>query len=214
MYGAPPGAPYGAPPGYGAPHALNPMGQYYFNMVDASRIAMLRSQFNAVDKDKSGSITATELTSLQFEGKRFSLDTTKQLVKVFDVDKSGHISFDEYAALHQFVISMQVAFYACDRDGSGKLDTPEVLSALIQGGFNLNLQTIQLLMNKFIPPSPTTTSKYSSSVNQPRALDFEHFLQLSAYLGQIRSTFMVLDTQRVGAVTLNMDQLVQLCVNL
>ena len=101
----------------------------------------LRGTFASVDKDRSGHITAVELTSLQFGGKKFSLDTAKKLVKVFDVDKSGSISFEEYAALHQFVMSMQAAYYQHDRDNSGKLDKAEVLQALMSGtGFEEGLK--------------------------------------------------------------------------
>tara|TARA_R110002050_G_scaffold253106_2_gene391296 strand:- start:880 stop:1062 length:183 start_codon:yes stop_codon:yes gene_type:complete len=50
----------------------------------------------------------------------------------------------------------------------------------------------------------TSNSRYAA-----QGLDFEQFLQMSAFLGQIRSTFMVYDTNRSGWININMEQLVQ-----
>lgn len=174
-------------------------------MIDQGRIMELKGYFSSVDKDKSGHITATELTNLQFGGKKFSLETAKSLVKVFDVDKSGSISFEEYAALHQFVVSMQAAFYQHDKDGSGKLDNREITEALHQGGFQLSQPVVESIIKKF----KQTNARYGA-----QGLEFEQFLQLSAFLGQIRSTFMVYDTHRQGVIHINLEQLVQVCVAL
>eukprot|EP00008_Paramoeba_atlantica_P010768 CAMPEP_0201480416 /NCGR_PEP_ID=MMETSP0151_2-20130828/4900_1 /ASSEMBLY_ACC=CAM_ASM_000257 /TAXON_ID=200890 /ORGANISM="Paramoeba atlantica, Strain 621/1 / CCAP 1560/9" /LENGTH=298 /DNA_ID=CAMNT_0047862257 /DNA_START=86 /DNA_END=979 /DNA_ORIENTATION=+ len=190
MYPPAGGSMYPAQPGYGAgaPH-LSAYGQQYYGMIDQGRMMELRGYFSSVDKDKSGHISAQELTHLQFAGKTFSLVTAKDLLKVFDVDKSGSISFEEYAALHQFVVSMQAAFYQHDRDGSGKLDTKEVLAALQQGGFTLSQPTVDSVIKKF---------KTGSAGFGAQGLDFEQFLRMSAFLGQIRSTFMVHDVNRSG----------------
>mmetsp|Transcript_32830 Transcript_32830/g.91930 ORF Transcript_32830/g.91930 Transcript_32830/m.91930 type:complete len:277 (+) Transcript_32830:86-916(+) len=188
---------------YGGPQGghLTAYGQQYYNQIDQSRMLELQGAFASVDKDRSGHITATELTNLQFGGKKFGLATAKKLLKVFDVDGSGSISFQEYAALHQFVMSMQGAFFQFDRDRSGKLDKTEVTQALVAGGFQLTQKTVDDLIKKF---------KQSQQRFAAQGLDFEQFLQMSSYLGQVRSTFMVYDTNRSGWINLNLEQLVQI----
>src|SRR3990167_7075169 len=76
---------------------------------------------------------------MQFAGKTFSLDTAKKLLKVFDTDLSGTIGFFEYASLHQFITSMQSAYYMFDQDGNGHLEQKEVAQALQHAGFQLSM---------------------------------------------------------------------------
>ena len=56
-----------------------------------------RQWFVAVDRDGSGQINPTELSQALINGDwtPFDLDTVKMLMSVFDVDRSGHISFNE-----------------------------------------------------------------------------------------------------------------------
>ena len=46
--------------------------------------------------------------------------------------------FNEYAALHKFLLSMQLAFKKADTDGNGRLDSAEIHNALRESGFNIN----------------------------------------------------------------------------
>jgi len=168
----------------------------------------MRNWFAAVDRDRSGTITASELATMQFGGKTFSINTAKMLLSVFDQDRSGNIGFFEYCALHKFISGMHVAFLAHDRDRSGRLDVREVCDALSQGGFRFTLPTIQAVMNRF-------QRRNASYAAPPDAgLDFETFLQMCAYLGQVKSTFEVKDTDRDGWIRLNLEDLVLLSVSL
>ena len=66
------------------------------------------------------------------------------------------------------------------------------------GGFILSQPTVEALLKKFPP-------------NYGRGgpgIDFETYLQMSAFLGQIQSTFLAHDHNRNGIVSFNMDQLV------
>jgi len=181
---------------------LSPLGQQMHSALDAAKYAKLRDTFNQLDRDRSGQITALEFTSLSFEGKKFSLETSKCLVKVFDSDRSGQISFSEFAALFQFVSMIAASFTANDQDRSGKLSTFEVLNALMRSGFQLSQPTVDALLKKF--PS-------KSFGRGPPGIDYETYLQMSAFLGQIQSTFLLYDVHRSGMVTMTMDQLCMLC---
>lgn len=60
--------------------------------AQAMQMAELRRQFDAVDKNKSGLITANELMNIPFgSGQRLSLETSRKLVKLFDRHGRGQI---------------------------------------------------------------------------------------------------------------------------
>jgi len=168
----------------------------------------MKKWFAAVDKDRSGTISASELSNMQFGGKKISIKTSKMLVAVFDSDFSGSIGFFEYCALHKFITSLQQSFAAADSDRSGKLDLREVhqvFMGLSHGGFQFSQNTIQQLYNRF---------EHKGFSNRTGGLDFETFLQMSAYLNQVRATFASHDTDRDGWIRINLETLVQMSVGM
>jgi Ca2+-binding EF-hand superfamily protein len=163
-------------------------------------LANLQAWFSSVDKDRSGSITANELGTLNFGGKPLGLATAKKLIKVFDKNYSGSIDFAEYASLHGFLLKMQGAFFAADQDRSGFLDYREIYNALVQAGFQLQMPTVQAICQKY------DTSK--------KGLSWDQFLQACAHLATARSIFEWNDPQRTGKVTLSYDQLAHVTVHM
>jgi len=210
-YGAPPGgAPppgYGSqfppaqPPGYGsnAGYGSYPQASYdqshFFNQISPNELNQLRQWFAAVDKDRSGRISVQELSSMNFGGLRFSYETARLLIKVFDRDRDGEIDFQEYASLHKFIGSMHQAFLMYDADRSGTIEIGEATLAVQQGGFMLSPPTMNAAFRRFLVPGN-------------RGLSLEHFMCLCAFLGMCRSAFHQLDTSRSGWVYLNLDQFI------
>jgi len=168
-------------------------------MINPQELKQMQQSFASVDKDKSGEISATELTSVHFGNVKFGIETASILVKVFDKDKSGQIGFNEFASLYKFISTMQSAFQNYDRDRSGSIEFNEVIQAIQQGGFQLSPQTLNIVFNKF-NRSPLNKTK--------KGLNMELFIQLCAFLGAARSSFVQYDTYRQGWITINMDQLV------
>jgi len=160
----------------------------------------LQALFSSVDRDKSGSISAQELSQIQFSGKPIGLAVATKLIKVFDRDQSGSIDFNEYAVLHKFLTTMQNAFFAADRDRSGSIDSNEILSALQQAGFTLSMATIQTYGRKFDPAG--------------RGIDFPNFLWMCAHLAHCRSIFEWNDQQRKGQIVLSYDALCHIAADL
>lgn len=216
QYGAPPG-PYPAPSGYPAPagsfagapgSSFNPtsaqlhgFGGQYYQQLDQMKLAELRSWFNGIDADRSGQISSLELRRAQFAGRNLNPATCANLLKIFDTDGSGQLGFFEFAALHQFVTSAITSFYMFDADGSGKLSQREVQQALNQAGFVFMESTIDVLYKKF------QSLKLAGTLGQ---LSIDDYLNLTAFLGQIRSTFFAQDTDRDGIVQFTLESLVQL----
>lgn len=103
----------------------------------------MQQWFNSVDADRSGSISAQELGGILFNGKPIGVPVAAKLIRVFDRDGSGTIELREYSALHKFLMNMQNAFFAADRDRSGYIDAQEMHQAVSGAGFQLSLATIQ-----------------------------------------------------------------------
>jgi Ca2+-binding EF-hand superfamily protein len=175
-------------------------------MLNPQEVQALQNQFNIIDKDRSGQICPSELAGTPFDGIKFSLETTLLLVRVFDKDKSGTVGFNEFGALAKFISSMKQAFQAYDRDRSGSIELNEVQLAVSQGGFSLSPQTLQSVYNKFLRnPVLNPGAKL-------RGLNLEMFVQLCAFLGSTRSSFMQHDYQRTGWIQINLDMFVMMSI--
>ena len=94
----------------------------------------LRYIFNAIDRDRSGSLSLTELSHrLQQAGHPMSDDELNLLFSSMDADNSGEIDFPEFGELllrHRRLMSrldeFATYFIPIDRDGNGVLEVEEM----------------------------------------------------------------------------------------
>jgi Ca2+-binding EF-hand superfamily protein len=182
QYGAPPPqqSGYGAPPpqqqGYGGPPQQGYGGRpQSFNQSSGppgGADPQLWSWFTSVDRDHSGNINPHELQQALVNGDwtPFELDTVKLLMTIFDVDRSGTITFNEvsqhqatidcffslmlfpsvqFAGLWKYIQDWQGVFRHFDTDRSGTIDQAELSRALSNFGYNLNPRLLATVVNKF-----------------------------------------------------------------
>ena len=116
----------------------------------------------------------------------------ERVMRMFDRDRSGGLSFMEFKEAHQFIKSMSDGFKARDRDNSGVLEGHEVRAALQASGYQLQEGTFQIMMKKF-------------DHEQVGGLRFDDYIALSIQLGTVRNVFAFYDRQRQGSVTFNFD---------
>lgn len=139
---------YGAPPqqGYGRPQAFNAS-----TGPPPGADPQLWQWFIAVDRDHSGQINPQELSQALVNGDwtPFDLDTVKMLMSVFDVDRSGHISFDEFAGLWKYIQDWQGVFRHFDQDRSGSIDQNELSNALQSFGYRLSPKLLHIVTQKY-----------------------------------------------------------------
>ena len=105
--------------------------------LPAEEIRGLREMFEAIDTDRSGTVTADELrAALERKGGSIPQEELRRLVELVDADASGSIAYDEWlaATLHQGRLeqgdALLRAFNALDKDGSGFLTPDELMLAL------------------------------------------------------------------------------------
>ncbi|KAJ6937530.1 sorcin [Populus alba x Populus x berolinensis] len=72
---------------------------------------ILREWFERVDSEKTGNITATQLKSALAVGNlEFPLSVVQQMIRMYDSDRNGTMSFDEFVGLNKFLLKVQQAF--------------------------------------------------------------------------------------------------------
>ncbi|MCO5588153.1 hypothetical protein L7F22_042108 [Adiantum nelumboides] len=132
--------------GYGRPQAFN-----QGSGPPQGGDPQLWSWFMSVDRDGSGHINATELQQALVNGDwtPFSTDCVKLLMNMFDHDRSGTITFNEFAGLWKYIQDWQGVFRHFDADRSGSIDQGELSRALSNFGYNLNPRLLHLMTQKF-----------------------------------------------------------------
>eukprot|EP01091_Cochliopodium_minus_P016184 TRINITY_DN5985_c0_g1_i11.p1 TRINITY_DN5985_c0_g1~~TRINITY_DN5985_c0_g1_i11.p1 ORF type:complete len:314 (-),score=123.96 TRINITY_DN5985_c0_g1_i11:40-960(-) len=167
--------------------------QQIFKNLPQQDVQRLQMWFNAVDKDKSGSISLQELVIMEWGSVKLSEDTARRLMNLFDSNYSGSITFEEYASLHTFFSQVQNSFFTSDNDRSGFLDGREVLPALQR----LNIQI-----------SPETANFGTKALsNGSGKLNLDAFLRFATVLTNTQRLLEELDLQRRGSVEFNFDKL-------
>jgi len=208
-YGPPP--PVGGPGGYGsAPGGFAPSGRHGGPPPGAD--PQLWNWFTSVDTDRSGSITAPELERALINGDwtPFDLDTVKLLMSMFDTDRSGTITFNEFAGLWKYIKDWQNVFKHFDRDRSGSIDGRELQDALRQFGYNLSPSLVSLVERKYDVKASTTMG---TGMPEP-GIGFDRFVRACVVVKQLTEAFGAHDTDHDGWIQINYDQFMQTVLSL
>jgi len=128
------------------------------------------------------------------------LDTVKFLMSIFDTDRSGTITFNEFAGLWKYVKDWQGVFRHFDADRSGVIDQDEMERALRQFGYNLNREQVRLLVLKYVA-GPVPQPRHGP----PPAITFDRFVRACVVVKTLTESFQRLDVQRQGWVQMNYD---------
>ncbi|KAA0047843.1 sorcin-like [Cucumis melo var. makuwa] len=99
---------------------------------------ILKEWFDRVDSANSGSITAPQLQNALAVGNlNFPHSIVQQMIRMYDFDRNGTMSFEEFVALNKFLLKV------CILDnlsivGRGYLVPDDVYEALVKIGFTLD----------------------------------------------------------------------------
>ncbi|KAK6946532.1 EF-hand domain [Dillenia turbinata] len=161
---------------------------------------VLRDWFDRVDSDKTGSITAPQLKSALAVGNlEFPLTVVQQMIRMYDFDRNGTMSFEEFVALNKFLLKVQQTFSDLER-GRGFLVHDDVYQALVKLGFSLDS-----------PAFYTACESFDQKKNGRFRLD--DFISLCIFLQSARNLFNSFDTAKQGRVTLDLNQFVYCTAN-
>ena len=148
--GAPPGGYPGGAPAGGYPGGAPPRPQ-----VDPS----VAQWFNAVDQDKSGQITASELQKALVNGNwsHFSEEACRMMIDVFDKNSSGTIDVGEFQQLFDYINQWKAVFQSFDKDRSGNIEQAELTQAFQQMGYRFSPTFVTNLLSKYDPRTKKLT---------------------------------------------------------
>ncbi|CAG8605696.1 5537_t:CDS:1 [Ambispora leptoticha] len=174
--------------------------------------AQLQQFFNAIDTDRTNSLSPTELQQallLNTDGSPFNLDTIQLLFNMFDFDRSGSIHFQEFAGLWRYVEEWKKIFASFDRDNSGTIDTSELKNALLAFGFNVSDRFLDIIVRKYnsrhrAPGVPKNSPQHNAAVN------FDNFVQICVTMKTLTDRFRALDNDGDGWVKINYEQMLEL----
>ncbi|XP_057516282.1 uncharacterized protein LOC130797627 isoform X1 [Amaranthus tricolor] len=162
--------------------------------------AILKEWFDRVDSAHTGNITAPQLKSALAVGNLdLPLSVVQQMIRMYDFDRNGTMSFEEFVALNQFLLRVQQAFSDFER-GRGFLVRDEVYEALVKLGFSLDS-----------PAFYTACESFDEKKDGKFRLDA--FISLSIFLQSARNLFNSFDTTKQGRVTLDLNQFIYCTAN-
>ncbi|KAF2132840.1 peflin [Dothidotthia symphoricarpi CBS 119687] len=151
--------------------------------------------FGAVDKDRSGALTEAELRTALVNGdwSPFDPHTVRMMIRMFDTDRSGSVSFDEFCGLWGFLSAWRGLFDRFDADHSGSISFGEFNEALVAFGYRLSNQFVSLLYRTY-------------DRSGQNAMSFDLFVQACISLKRMTDVFKKYDEDRDGYITLSFEE--------
>ena len=113
------------------------------------------------------------------------------MIRMFDVDRSGTIDFDEFCGLWGFLSAWRGLFDRFDTDRSGRISLGEFGEALVAFGYRLSQGFVKLLYGTY-------------EKEGGRGLSFDLFVQACISLKRMTDVFKKYDDDRDGYITLSL----------
>ncbi|XP_065828642.1 programmed cell death protein 6-like isoform X2 [Oscarella lobularis] len=184
---------YGQPGGYapsgpsGAPPGVDPT---------------LFAWFQAVDADRSGSISSVELRQALVNGNwsHFNQETCRLMIGMFDKDKSGTIDVHEFAALWKYIQDWKSCFDSFDRDRSGSIDAGELHQAFTSFGYRLSIDFCRLCVHQFDRADVNT-------------MKLDDFIQCCVMLKCLTDAFRRFDVHQTGVINVSYEQFLEMALD-
>jgi len=105
-----------------------------------------KALFDVYDKDKSGSISISELnTVLKKLGYNFTPENLVHVMRIVDDNGDGELNFNEFLGFYDFLFYLHSIFNEVDADKSGFLDRRELAQLLVKSGYKFSPRQVELL---------------------------------------------------------------------
>uniref|UniRef100_A0A8C5QG96 Uncharacterized protein n=1 Tax=Leptobrachium leishanense TaxID=445787 RepID=A0A8C5QG96_9ANUR len=127
-----------------------------------------------------------------------SLTTCREIINLFDMDRTGTLSVEEFKVLWKTLEEHMEIFKAMDADCSGSMDAFEMRRALGKAGFRLGNNILEVIVQKYASSDLT--------------IQFDDFIACVMRLQTLFKMFNLLDTNQSGFITLSLAE--WLCVAL
>jgi len=180
---------YGMPQqGYGMPAPVDPV----------------TALFNEYDKDHSGSISIGELKNLNFEGKVFSWNTVRCIMRVFDREGRGEITRQVFTYMCNF---MHQSLEAFNRAAGAKtfINPTQAIQAIKSQQYDITQEGLKFCLDGI---------KGNMSAAAKQNITFDDYMTIVTQLAYVKTLFQMKDTTNSGKVTLTLADYTLLCTKL
>eukprot|EP00245_Coleochaete_scutata_P009278 TRINITY_DN3008_c0_g1_i1.p1 TRINITY_DN3008_c0_g1~~TRINITY_DN3008_c0_g1_i1.p1 ORF type:complete len:189 (-),score=38.22 TRINITY_DN3008_c0_g1_i1:724-1290(-) len=166
------------------------------------RNANLLRWFESVDTDGNKNINAEELQrALKAGNLNFTLGTVTQMIRMYDRDQSGSVTFDEFIDLHKFLYTVQESFLQHDRHQNRNLTYEDAYQAVKFAGFALEARAFESACLVF-------------DAEKKGYFQLDVFIAMCAFFQCAANLFLGFDKDQLGLVTVNFSQFVYCAANL
>ncbi|KAE8349957.1 hypothetical protein BDV28DRAFT_160043 [Aspergillus coremiiformis] len=161
--------------------------------------------FRAANSSHTGSLTEMELGSALVNGDftSFHPKTVKMMIRMFDRNSSGTISFDEFVSLWRYLAAWRELFDRFDVDRSGRISLKEFENSLIAFGYRLSPPFVTVLFTTF----ESKGRQMNGPVNAGKmGMSFDLFVQACISLRRMTDVFKRYDDDRDGYITVSFEE--------
>ncbi|KAH0978128.1 hypothetical protein GBA52_027847 [Prunus armeniaca] len=157
---------------------------------------VLREWFARVDSANTGSITAPQLKNALAVGNLdFPISVVQQMIRMYDFDRNGTMSFEEFVALNKFLLKQLSNFVGLFYRGRGYIVPDDVHEALVKIDFSLDSPAFYTVCESF-------------DKKKKGMFRLDDFISLCIFLQSARNLFNSFDTAKQGRVSLDLNQFV------
>jgi len=135
----------------------------------------------------------------------FHPKTVKMMIRMFDRNGSGTISFDEFVSLWRYLAAWRELFDRFDEDRSGRISLQEFEKSLVAFGYRLSQPFVTVLFTTF---ESKGRQRNASAMMGPAKLgmSFDLFVQACISLRRMTDVFKRYDDDRDGYITVSFEE--------
>ncbi|OGM43880.1 calcium binding modulator protein (Alg2) [Aspergillus bombycis] len=161
--------------------------------------------FRAANSSHTGSLTEMELGSALVNGDftSFHPKTVKMMIRMFDRNSTGTISFDEFVSLWRYLAAWRELFDRFDVDRSGRISLQEFENALLAFGYRLSQPFVTVLFTTFESKGRQTNGPAHPG---KMGMSFDLFVQACISLRRMTDVFKRYDDDRDGYITVSFEE--------
>ncbi|PYH92719.1 EF-hand [Aspergillus ellipticus CBS 707.79] len=162
--------------------------------------------FRAANASHTGALTELELGSALVNGdfSSFHPKTVMMMIRMFDRNHSGTISFDEFVSLWRYLAAWRELFDRFDQDRSGRISLLEFENALVAFGYRLSQPFVMVLFRTFESKGQQLTGHGYGPAKQ--GMSFDLFVQACISLRRMTDVFKRYDDDRDGYITVSFEE--------
>merc|ERR1712050_202306 len=139
-------------------------------------------------------LNAAFMKEFNFDG--FSIETTRSMVALMDLDHSGKLGFEEFRALWDDIRLWKTAFKKYDKDNSGTFNSHELRECCRSIGYRLSNATFWSIVMRYARKDGT--------------IEFDDFVLCCVRLKTIFDTFRAMD--KGGKIEFTLDEFIKTCI--